>query len=62
MRRYEDKEYQTAPLGVIFEAADLLGVHIEGSVALGDGTRFAEDAALKAELGLAPASELIAAE
>lgn len=62
MRRYEDKEYQTAPLGVVFDAADLLGLNIEGSATLGEGTRFAEDAALKAKPGLAPAPELVASK
>jgi hypothetical protein len=62
LRRYEDKEYQTAPLGVIFDVAYLLGVNIEGSVTLGDSTRFAEAKRIDAEVGIAPAPELVATE
>lgn len=64
LQRYEDKEYQTAPLGVILNAADLLGVRIEGGVELGEGTRIAEATATAtaAELSLAPTPELVATE
>jgi Helix-turn-helix len=62
LRRYEDKEYQTAPFGVIFDVAYLLGVNIEGSVELTDSTRFAEAKRIDAELGFTPPPELVAAE
>jgi hypothetical protein len=47
---------------VIFDVAYLLGVNIEGSVTLGDSTRFAEAKRIDAEVGIAPAPELVATE
>lgn len=62
LQRYEDKEYQTAPFGVVFDVAYLLGVNIEGSVELTEGTRLAEAAAPDVAPGLAPAPELVGVE